>query len=462
VEQFVQHLVSLNKNFETMHGRHRSYFIQTFGCQMNENDSEKLSGMLSCAGFVEAKKRKDADLVIFNTCCVRENAEKKFYGHLGAVKSLKLANPDMVIAVCGCMMHQDAVAQHIIKIYPHVDIVFGNTNQYKLPEMLYRVMTEKITIYQTDSDETRIVESDAFKRKYDMKAYVTIMYGCNNFCSYCVVPYVRGRERSRTPARILAEVRTLAASGCKEIMVLGQNVNSYGKDLSPTVQFSDLLQMLCEIDGIARIRFMTSHPKDISNALMQEIARQPMLSNHLHLPIQSGSSKVLKEMNRGYTKEQFIEIIKKLKSTVPDIAVTTDLIVGFPGETEEDFEETLDLLRTVRFDAAFMFLYSKRTGTPAAARVDQIPEATAMARFERLVALQNSICKEKNEPLLGTIQTVLVESQSKNNKLLLSGRTESNKVVNFFGSRELIGKLVDIKIEKIQSWSLEGSVVGGE
>ena len=313
VDNFVHNLEILNKSFATINGRCRSYFVQTFGCQMNENDSEKLAGTLESAGFVVAKAKRDADLIIFNTCCVRENAELKFYGHLGALKILKEKNPDLVIAICGCMMHQPEVAEHVKKVYKQVDIIFGNTNQYKFPEMLYRVITEKTTVYQTDSGEMNIVETTSFKRKYDMKAFVTIMYGCNNFCSYCIVPYVRGRERSRTPEGIINEVAELAENGCKEIIVLGQNVNSYGKDLNPQLNFSKLLEMICEIDGLERIRFLTSHPKDISEELMKVIANQRKVCNHLHLPMQSGSSKVLSEMNRGYTKEHFIEIINKLK-----------------------------------------------------------------------------------------------------------------------------------------------------
>jgi len=462
VDNFVHNLEILNSSYLAINGESRSYFIQTFGCQMNENDSEKLAGTLESAGFVVAKAKKDADLIIFNTCCVRENAELKVYGHLGALKKLKDEKPDLVIAICGCMMHQPEVAEYVRKVYKHVDIVFGNTNQFKFPEMLCRVLTDKITIYQTDTDEMTIVEAESFKRKYDMKAYVTIMYGCNNFCSYCIVPYVRGRERSRTPDGIISEVNQLATDGCKEIIVLGQNVNSYGKDLEPPINLSLLLDMLCEIDGIERIRFLTSHPKDISEELMKVIASQKKICNHVHLPIQSGSTKVLREMNRGYTKEQYLEIIKKLKRFNPDIGLSTDIIVGFPGETEEDFQDTLDVLERVGFDSAFTFLYSARTGTPAAARPDQIPESLAMERFERLIEVQNSICKRKNDPLLGTIQSVLVESQSKSDKTLLSGRTETNKVVNFSGSKSLIGKIVNMKIDKVKSWSLDGSVVGGE
>ncbi len=381
-------------------GSPKSYYLHTFGCQMNENDSEKLAGILESAGFVESKKRKDADLIIFNTCCVRENAEKKFYGHLGALKNLKIENPGLVIAVCGCMMNQESAAAHILKTYKHVDIIFGNNNQHKFLDMLHRVYTDRRTIYETDAGETTITETVDFKRKYPMKSFVTVMYGCNNFCSYCIVPYVRGRERSRTPEGILAEIGKLASEGCKEIMVLGQNVNSYGKDLTPEITFSDLLDEICKIDGIERIRFLTSHPKDISEQLMKVIASQTKICNHLHLPIQSGSSKVLKEMNRGYTKEQFVEIIKKLKTFNSGIALTTDIIVGFPGETEEDFAQTLEVLETVRFDSAFMFLYSRRTGTPAATRDDQVPEDVAMKRFEMLLEVQNFICKEKNDPLL--------------------------------------------------------------
>ena len=440
----------------------KSYFLQTFGCQMNENDSEKLAGTLEGAGFVEASKKNDADLIIFNTCCVRDNAEKKFYGHLGALKALKAANPNLIIAICGCMMHQEDVAKHVMEVYKHVDIVFGNANQHKFLGMLAKVISDRVTVYETDTDEYSIVETVDFKRKYDMKAYVTIMYGCNNFCSYCIVPYVRGRERSRTPKGILDEIKTLASTGCKEVMLLGQNVNSYGKDLPEPIAFSRLLEQICEVEGIERVRFMTSHPKDISDELIEVFSRLPKLCNHLHLPIQSGSTKVLAEMNRGYTKEQIIEIIKKLKKGSPNIALTTDIIVGFPGETEEDFEDTLDVLRQVEFDSSFMFLYSRRTGTPAADREDQVAEDVKMQRFERLMECQAKASKLKNDRLLGTVQKVLVESLSKSDKSFLSGRTESNKVVDFPGSKELIGKIIDVNIERVKTWSLEGKVVGGE
>ena len=462
MDSFVHNLKILNNNFAATNGTPRSYFIQTFGCQMNENDSEKLAGTLERAGFVESDHKRDADLVIFNTCCVREHAEKKFYGHLGALKNLKKEKPNLVIAVCGCMMHQPEIADHVKDVYKHIDIVFGNSNQYKFPQMLYTAITKKITVFQTDTNETTIVETNNFKRKLPMKAYVTIMYGCNNFCSYCIVPYVRGRERSRSPQGIMNEVSQLVGQGCREITLLGQNVNSYGKDLTEVVTFSELLTMVCKIDGIERIRFLTSHPKDISVALMQVISTQQKICNHLHLPVQSGSTKVLKEMNRGYTKEQYIEIINKLKEINPNIALSTDIIVGFPGETEEDFQHTLNLLEDVRFDSVYMFLYSARTGTPAAKRIDQISEDVATQRFTRLTALQNRICKENNDPLLGSIHQVLVESQSKKNQLVLSGRTETNKVINFAGSKDLIGKLIDVKIENVQTWSLDGSAVGGE
>jgi len=340
--------------------------------------------------------------------------------------------------------------------------VFGNTNQHMFLQMLQKVVSERVHVFDVNDDHNEIFETQDFKRKYPMKAYVTVMYGCDNFCSYCIVPYVRGRERSRQPDSIFTEIEQLAQDGCKEIMLLGQNVNSYGKDLKPAVSFSELISKISSIDGIERIRFMTSHPKDISIDLMNVIASNRKVCKHLHLPLQSGSTKVLFEMNRGYTKEQFVEIIKKLKSVVPGIALSTDIIVGFPGETEADFVETLDVLETCRFDAAYMFLYSARTGTPAAKREDQISEDVSMERFERLLKVQGRISLECNRPLLGSVQKVLVESQSKSKKLSLSGRTDSNKVVNFDGSNDLIGKIIDVNIDNVKTWSLNGTVTGGE
>lgn len=439
--------------------RLKKYSIQTFGCQMNENDSERLAGMLMEMGYVETEDTAESDLIIFNTCCVRENAELKVYGHLGALKKLKENNPDLIISVCGCMMQQPEVVEHIRKKYRHVDLIFGTHNLHKFPELVYTTLQEKKTVIDIWESTGQIAEDMPIERKDGVKAWVTVMYGCNNFCSYCIVPYVRGRERSRSISEILKEVTFLGQEGYKEITLLGQNVNSYGKDLEDGSSFAKLLYALDRVDGIERIRFMTSHPKDLSDELIYAMRDCKKVCEHLHLPVQSGSTRVLKEMNRQYSKEQYLDMIAKIKEQVPGIALTTDIIVGFPGETEEDFEETLDVVEKAQYDMAYTFLYSKRTGTPAAKSPDQIPEAVKKQRFDRLLELQNRVSKEINDPLLNTEVEVLVEGLSRNSATTYTGRTRTNKIVNFKGSENLIGKLVKVRIEKVQTWSLEGVIV---
>ncbi len=440
-------------------GKPAKYIIETFGCQMNENDSERLSGMLSEMGYSESFKRAESDLVIFNTCCVRENAEQKVYGHLGALKKLKEKNPEMVIAICGCMMQQPEVVEHIKKVYKHVDIVFGTHNLYKFPELLNTAIDTKATVIDVWDSTGSIAENMPITRKDSLKAWVTVMYGCNNFCSYCIVPYVRGRERSRGIEEIKNEVQKLAQEGCKEITLLGQNVNSYGKELAGEYTFAGLLRELNTIEGIERIRFMTSHPKDLSDELIYAIRDCEKVCEHLHLPVQAGSTTILDDMNRRYTKEQYLELVERVKTHIPGIALSTDIIVGFPGETEEDFAETLDVVAKARFDMAYTFLYSKRTGTPAATKEEQVSEETKKERFDRLLALQNTISREINDELLGKEVEVLVEGLSKSSKTTYTGRTRENKIVNFKGSPELIGKLVTVKIDTIQTWSLLGKIV---
>lgn len=435
------------------------YYIETFGCQMNENDSERLSGMLSEMGYSECFDRKESDLILFNTCCVRENAEQKVYGHLGALKKLKELNPDLVIATCGCMMQQHEVVEHIKKTYKHVNIIFGTHNLYKFPELLHTVLETGKPVIDVWESTGSIAENMPISRKDNLKAWVTIMYGCNNFCSYCIVPYVRGRERSRSIEEIKNEVKKLAEEGCREITLLGQNVNSYGKDLEGGFTFAGLLRELNEIDGIDRIRFMTSHPKDLSDDLIYAMRDCSKVCGHLHLPVQAGSSKILEDMNRKYSKEQYLELVYKVRKHIPGIALSTDIIVGFPGETEEDFSETLDVVSKARFDMAYTFLYSKRTGTPAAKNPDQVPEEVKKERFDRLVELQNTISREINDELLGKELEVLVEGLSKSSKTTYTGRTKENKIVNFKGSPELVGKLVKIKIDTVRSWSLLGKLV---
>lgn len=439
-------------------GALKKYAITTYGCQMNENDSERLAGFLSGMGYTASESEGDADLIIYNTCCVRENAELKVYGHLGALKNLKKRKRGMIIAVCGCMMQQREVVEHIEKKYPHVDIIFGTHNLYRFPELLYGVRAGGGRIVEVQETEGAIAEGLPMERKDGVKAWVTIMYGCNNFCSYCIVPYVRGRERSRRPGDIAEEVRALVKEGYREITLLGQNVNSYGMDSADGLSFAGLLHEINKIEGIYRIRFMTSHPKDLSDSLIEAIRDCEKVCGHLHLPVQSGSSRLLKEMNRKYTREHYLGLGDKLREAVPGISITTDIIVGYPGETEEDFLETLDLIERVRFDFAFTFLYSKRSGTPAARSPEQVPEEIKKRRFDRLVGVQNKISREINEGLLGKSLEVLVEGRSKNSGSTYTGRTGSNKVVNFKGSEELIGKLVSIRIEKVRTWSLVGSV----
>jgi len=444
---------------ELNNGRIKKFQLNTYGCQMNENDSERLSGMLNQMGYVETEDVEESDLIIYNTCCVRENAELKVYGHLGSLKRLKREKPDMIIAVCGCMMQQKEVVEHIREKYSHVDLIFGTHNLYKFPELLYSSLSSGQSIVDIWDSDGSIAEGVPIERKDRVKAWVTIMYGCNNFCSYCIVPYVRGRERSRQPERILEEISELGREGYREITLLGQNVNSYGKDLDTGVSFSDLLRRVNEIDGIQRIRFMTSHPKDLSDDLIAAVRDCDKVCEHIHLPVQAGSSRILKEMNRKYTKEQYLELVDKIKSSIEGVALTTDIIVGYPGETEEDFEDTLDVVKRVRYDMAYTFLYSKRTGTPAANKKEQVPEDVKKERFERLLEIQNRISRENNEKLLNAEVEVLVEGVSKTNKDVLSGRTRTNKIVNFKGNEELIGKLVKVKINKVQTWSLEGTLV---
>ena len=440
-------------------GKIQKYYLNTFGCQMNEHDSEKLAGMLSNMGYIETDDVNESDLIIYNTCCVREHAEQKVYGHLGALKKLKEDKPELKIAICGCMMQQEEVVSHIKKTYRHVDLIFGTHNLHKFPELLLKSFGRKKTLIDVLNTDGKIVENVPVERKDSVKAWITVMYGCNNFCSYCIVPYVRGRERSREIRDIKEEVMTLGRQGFKEITLLGQNVNSYGKDLDNKVNFAELLYQLNEIPGIERIRFLTSHPKDLSEELIYAMRDLSKVCEHLHLPFQAGSTKVLKEMNRGYTKEQYLELVMKVKENIPDISLTTDIIVGFPGETDEDFEDTLDVIEKVRFDSAYTFLYSKRTGTPAAKSKNQISDEVKKERFEKLLTLQNTISREINETFLGKKVEILVEGISKTNDNIYTGRTRGNKIVNYKGSKDDIGKLKNILIDDIKTWSLEGKEI---
>lgn len=442
--------------------QNKSYYIETWGCQMNEEDSEKLSGMLKNIGYTRTEFKDNADIIIFNTCCVRENAELKVYGNLGMLKKLKEKKHDLIIAVCGCMMQQKGMADDIIKRFPFVDIIFGTHNSYKFPEYLNRVLTEGKSVIEILNKEEGIVEGIPVDRKSSSKAFVTIMYGCNNFCTYCIVPYVRGRERSRLPEDIENEIKSLIKEGYKEFTLLGQNVNSYGKDLDSKLSFADLLRRINNICGVERIRFMTSHPKDLTDELIKAVAECDKVCEHIHLPVQSGSSRILKKMNRHYSREDYMKLINKIKKTIPEVAITTDIIIGFPGETEEDFLETLSLVKEVEYDSAFTFLYSRRKGTPAYDLADQIDDATKHDRFNRLVEVVNKICAEKNKEYLGKTIEVLVDDISKNDKNKLSGRTRTGKLVNFIGDKEHIGKLVNVKITEALSFSLNGEELRGK
>lgn len=457
------------REFEKKNGRRPCFFIQTFGCQMNEHDSETLAGMLIERGYVPGDSKTDVDLMILNTCSVRENADKRFFGTLGQLKHKKEECPEYTVAVCGCMMQQQHVIDTLKAKYPWVDLVFGTHNLHQFPLLLQNVMEERQRIVEVWPDGGDIVEGLPAKRLYPFKAFVNIMYGCNNFCTYCIVPYTRGRERSRRPEDIVAEVKALAADGVKDITLLGQNVNSYG--VSPHGRdgycaraengpdFAGLLYLLNDIEGIERIHFMTSHPKDLSDRLIQAFADCDKLCNQIHLPVQAGSTKTLQRMNRRYTKEQYLALVKKLREAVPDISISTDLIVGFPGETEEDFQETLDLVRQVEYDSAFTFLYSIRKGTPAERYDDQVPEEVKHERFNRLMDVLHPIQAKKNAIYQGRVEPVLVEGLSKTSDETYAGRTESGRTVNFFGDPSLVGQIVPVKITECKTFSLWGEVV---
>ena len=451
---YIEKIKTLNLNRE----RKPLAFVETYGCQQNSSDSEKIKGMLYDMGFGFCEKSEEADLVLYNTCAVRENAELRVFGNLGALKHTKRRKPDMIICVCGCMMQQEHIAETIRKKYKHVDMVFGTHALYRFPELLDRVLSQGRS-FDIANEDGHIFEGISYNRDNPPLAKIPIMYGCNNFCTYCIVPYVRGRERSRDAENILNEVREVAALGYKEVMLLGQNVNSYGNDLTDGLSFAQLLREVCKVDGIERIRFMTSHPKDISDELIETMCDEPKICKQLHLPIQSGSDKVLGLMNRKYTRKKYMEIIHKVKEKMPDIVLTTDIIVGFPGETNEDFEETLSALREVEYDTIFSFIYSKRVGTPAASMEDVLTEDEKHNNFDRMLEVQNEISKRKNNTYLGKVVPVLAEGVSKNNQETLTGRTEGGKVVNFPGDLSDIGKIIDIKITSCQTWSLFGEKI---
>lgn len=448
----------LAAEFLARRGRPATACVMTYGCQQNENDSEHLKGMLCEMGCELTEKPDAADILVINTCAVRENAEQKVFGVVGALKHAKAKRPDMVLAMCGCMAQQGHVAERIRASYPQVDLLFGTHALYRFPQLLYKALSGREHVFDTKDEDGRIAESLPVRRDSSYKAWLSVMSGCNNFCTYCVVPYVRGRERSRRFEDVLDEARSLVDKGYREITLLGQNVNSYGKDLGSERDFADLITAIGELPGDFLIRFTTSHPKDMSLKLIDAMAACPKAAKHLHLPFQSGSDEVLRRMNRGYTRDIYLERVAYAKRKIPGLALTSDVIVGFPGETESDFEDTLSLIRTVEFDNLFTFLYSKREGTPAARMDDPLPHADKLRRFNRLLEVQNAISLRKNEALVGKTLRVLCEGPSRTDKSVLTGHTEGNKVVNFTG-KAVEGQFVRVRIDKAQTWTLTGTVV---
>ena len=434
-------------------------FVKTFGCQGNVADSEKIMGMLINMGCEQAEDEKRADIILYNTCAIRENAEIRLFSMVGELKHLKQANPSILIGLCGCMMQEPDEVAKIRSSYRFVDIVFGTHNIFKLAELLYQAFTKKEQVIDVWEGTDQIVEDLPAVRKYSFKCGVNIMYGCNNFCSYCIVPYVRGRERSRQPEDIIKEIKQLVADGVVEVMLLGQNVNSYGKTLDNPITFAQLLQQVEQIEGLRWIRFMTSHPKDLSDELIEVMKNSKKICRHLHLPLQSGSSRILKLMNRKYDKEQYLELAAKLRREIPDLSLTTDIIVGFPGETEEDFEDTMDVVRKVQYDSAFTFIYSKRTGTPAAAMDDQIPEEVVKDRFDRLLKLVQSIATTQCSRDTGKTLEVLVEEVNEKDPSMVSGRLSNNTVVHFKGDSSLIGTICKVKMIESKGFYYLGELV---
>ena len=466
IDNELQYIEKVNK---INNGKNLKYLILTMGCQLNENDSEKLCGMIEKMGYTKTEDLKESDLVVFNTCCVRENAEDKLFGKLGEVKKVK-EKRGTLIAIGGCMMQEKHIVEKLKQSYPFFDVIFGTHTLHQFPKDLYTKIIENKRIEDVLDIDGEIIEGLPIKRNDNIKASVTIMNGCNNFCSYCIVPYVRGRERSRNPEDVLNEVKDLAKQGYKEITLLGQNVNSYLKsgnidfeshsEESKNIKsFAELLRAVNKIDGIERIRFVSPHPKDFTDDVIEAIRDCEKVCKIIHLPLQSGSTEVLKVMNRKYTKEQYLNLAEKMKKMIPEVVFSTDIIVGFPGETEENFEDTLDVVRKVHFEQVFMFIYSRRVGTPGDKMENQIPEEIKHARFDRLKELVESQVSENNKKYVGTVQKVLVEGVSKTNSEILTGRTDTNKVVNFVGSEDLIGNVVELKIVSEHMWYLKGEIL---
>ncbi|SCW42058.1 tRNA-2-methylthio-N6-dimethylallyladenosine synthase [Paenibacillus tianmuensis] len=440
-------------------GKDKYYLIQTYGCQMNEHDTETIKGLLEQMGYRSTDDRKQADIILLNTCAVRENAEDKVFGELGHLKHLKIEKPSLILGVCGCMSQEESVVNRILKKHPFVDLIFGTHNIHRVPFLLKEAMFSKEMVIEVWSKEGDIIENLPKKRE-GIKAWVNIMYGCDKFCTYCIVPYTRGKERSRLPQDVIAEVRDLARQGFKEIMLLGQNVNAYGKDFDDLKYgLGDLMDEVRKID-IPRVRFTTSHPRDFDDRLIEVLAKKGNLMEHIHLPVQSGSNEILKRMSRKYTREHYLELVAKIKKAIPDVVLTTDIIVGFPGETDEQFEETVSLMQEVGYDSAFTFIYSPREGTPAAGMEDNVPYEVKRDRLIRLNDVLNVYAKRSNERLKGQTLEVLVEGESKNNAAVLAGRTRTNKLVHFEGPKELVGRFVQVKITETPTFYIKGELVG--
>ncbi|WP_205960757.1 tRNA (N6-isopentenyl adenosine(37)-C2)-methylthiotransferase MiaB [Pseudoramibacter porci] len=437
----------------------KTYKIITYGCQMNENDSEKISGMLKEMGYTPTDDEKNAGVVVMNTCSVRENADERFFGNVGNFKHIKKKNPDLILAVCGCMMQQPAIVKQIKEKNPQVDIVFGTHNIEHFPQLLEEFIETRRRTIEIYDDDQGLAENLPVDRKFPFKSYVSIMKGCNNFCTYCIVPYTRGREVSRPHEKIIEEITHLVEDGCLEVMLLGQNVNSYGNDRHDGYGFADLLRDVNQIEGLRRIRFMTSHPKDMSDAVIEAIATCEKVCPSIHLAIQSGSTRVLKAMHRGYTKEQIIALVQKIRDRIPHVSITTDIIVGFPGETEEDFEETLDVVKACQFDSAFSFIYSKRSGTPAAEMDNQISDEIKHQRINRLLDVLHQIGNDQNAWFKDQDVEVLVEGKSAHNPNKLSGRTKNGKLVNFSGDDQTIGTIIPVHIDRAKTFSLDGTAI---
>jgi len=456
---FIEQLKALVEEKNKELGRTLTCHVTTFGCQMNARDSEKLLGILKEAGFTEIENEEEADFVIFNTCTVRDNANQRVYGRLGVLKSHKKKNPQMKIGLCGCMMQEPSVIEKLKKSYRYVNLIFGTHNIFKFAELVYRMYLQDEMLIDIWEDTDKIVEDLPVDRKYPFKSGVNIMFGCNNFCTYCIVPYVRGRERSRSSKDIIREIERLVDDGVKEVMLLGQNVNSYGRGLDEDITFPQLLQEIEKIEGLERIRFMTSHPKDLSDDLIQVMKNSTKICRHLHLPLQSGSTSILKAMNRRYTKESYLELANKIRREIPDIAITSDIIVGFPGETAEDIDDTIDVINTVKYDGAFTFVYSKRTGTPAAAMENQVTEEFVREHFDRVLKAVQDNAKEQAHKKTGSIEKIIVEEINDHDSTMLTGRLSNNLCVHFKGDESLIGEIVTVKLNECKDFYYLGEMI---